>query len=800
MLRVSRSILGLVLLLIIGAAPRPALAQLVPDGGSAVIDGVTITSTNIYVGIDLSFTSLLVTNNAKVTNVGLCFIGQASSSRSNRVVLTGTGTSWSGSATTAVGSSGSFNHLEIREGAYLTNHSAIIGIEGGTNTATVSGTNSVWNMQWSASTYQGTMVVGHSSAGNTLIVSNGGKVADGFAYIGQNTTAGNNTVLVTDPGSLWSHTNGVTSYVGYNGSGNTLIISNGAVVTGGNYNYALGFQGRTNRLVVTGANSRLQAGSITLNTAYNELWIRNGGQVVNAVFSYVGQYGSNNLAWVTDPGSLWTNKLDLYLGWGSRGNQLVVSNGATVAVNSLIVAANGGSQHKLVLTGSGSMLANQNDFHLGQSGSSNQLLIADGATLYDLTAYLGYGGPGSVATVTGPESVWTNYLDLYVGYSSGYNQLVISNGARVFARTSVVGNSSGGTNFALVTGTGSLWSNRTSLVVGNTGNSNRLIIAAGGTVKAPNLTVSFNNGSTNNQVVVDGGNLVLTNNGQGTLTVRYGAIILNSGLVQVNGLTISGGLLGRLRFNGGTLDAKSASIDNGSAFQLGDGTNAATYYQPTTGSHSFTGGLIVSSNALLTGAGTINSAVTVRPGGTIAPGTSNILFQTLNSSLILSNGSSTRFQLNALNGTTTYITGNPTVTLGGTLQLTNVQGTLAAGMAFQIFQGGSVQGAFTAISPASPGAGLKWHTNGLAIDGTLRVVNLIPPTPVIQNAMSLPGALWLHATAGTPYDPCWLLTSTNLSDWVIIATNSFDATGSLSVTNPSSPTEPVRFYRLQLVP
>lgn len=797
MLRVSRFILGLVLLLIMGAASRPALAQLVPDGGSAVVDGITTNGGIVWVGNDLSFTSLLVTNNATVTNAIEFIIGHHASSRSNSVVLTGADTAWLSDSATIVGNSGGFNRLEIRDGAYLTNRSATIGLGSGsaTNIAIVSGTNSVWDMQWRTDfsyATTGAMIVGDTSSGNTLIISNGGTVADGYTFIGKSSP--NNTAIITGPGSLWSHT--YIWYVGYYGSGNTLLVSNGAAVTGGTC--LVSYQGRNNRVVVTGENSRLQVTAIGLTTSSNELWVCDGAKVITVTGSYLGQYGSNNLAWITDPGSLWTNSFDLNLGSGARNNQLVVSNGATMALNSLAVGDAGGSGQKVTLTGTGSSLTNRSNLYLGANGSSNQLFIVDGAHCYDNTAYLGYTASTNhhnLATVAGAGSIWTNRNSLYIGYNAGYNQLVISNGARVFAGTSVVGNSSGGTNSVVVSGPGSLWSNRTSLVVGNTGNSNRLIIADGGTVKAPNLTVSFNSGSTNNLVVVDGGNLMLT----GTFTVQSGAAILNSGLMQVNALTISG-TRGSFGFNGGTLDAKSVSCTTTSPFQLGDGTNFATYYQPTTGSHSFTGGLIVSSNALLTGAGTINSAVTVRPGGIIAPGTSNILYQTFNSSLILTNGSFTRFQLNAQNGTATYITGNPTVSLGGTLQLTNVQGTLAAGMAFPLFQGGSVQGAFTAISPASPGAGLKWHTNGLAIDGTLRVVNLIPPAPVIQNAMSLPGALWLQATAGTPYDPCRLLTSTNLSDWVIVATNSFDATGNLSVTNPISSAEPARFYRLQLVP
>jgi fibronectin-binding autotransporter adhesin len=787
MLRTPRLPLGLLALILVCTGLRPAQAELVPDGGSAVIEGVTTNGGIVYVGNDRSFTSLLVTN-ASVTNVIEFWIGHHAASRSNSVVLTGAATTWLSPSATIVGNSGAFNRLEIRDGAYLTNREARIGLIGGTNIAIVSGTNSLWDMQWRVSTSHGRMTVGMFGGGNTLLITNGGKVADGFAYIGWDSGANGNQVIVTDPGSLWSHTN-TTWYVGYDGGGNSLIITNGGTVTGGRCD--VGFQGRSNRVVVTGTNSRLACSAINLISDNNELGIRAGARLTNGLTC--GQYGNSNLVCVTDPGSLWSNAGDLNVGWDGRGNQLIISNGAVVTANITYVAANSGSQQRIILTGPGSLLTNSVSFLLGYIGSSNQLLIADGAQLSDNNGSLGFTtSQRHVVTVTDPNSVWTNRTSLII--RGGHSQLVISNGGCVFAGNSDFG---GGSNSVIVTGTGSLWSNRTDLQF--QGSSNQLIVTAGGTVKSPILTMSFGSGSINNLLLVAGGNVVLTNSGQGVLTVR-GLAILNSGLVQVNRLQVNLSGLEQFLFNGGTLVAQEAAINKSGAFQIGDGTNAATYYQPTTGTHSFTSGLIVSSNALLAGAGTIPSAVTVQPGGTIAPGTSNLLFQTLTASLVLSNGSIARFQLNAQDGTTTHIKGNPAVTLGGTLQLTNVQGTLAAGMAFQLFQSTNVQGTFSTIEPASPGPGLRWHTNGLAIDGTLRVVSLIPPPPLIQSALVVPSGLWLQATAGTPYDPVYLLTSTNLNDWETIATNSFDPFGNLSLTNPIISTEATRFFRLQLAP
>ena len=105
--------------------------------------------------------------------------------------------------------------------------------------------------------------------------------------------------------------------------------------------------------------------------------------------------------------------------------------------------------------------------------------------------------------------------------------------------------------------------------------------------------------------------------------------------------------------------------------------------------------------------------------------------------------------------------------------------------------------AFRAISPPSPGPGLKWNTNQLRVDGTLRVCNLHAPPPAITGAERTATNFIIYANGGVSYDPCYVLTSTNLTDWEYRATNTFDADGNISITNAVSPDEPKRFFRLQ---
>src|SRR5262249_17489844 len=88
----------------------------------------------------------------------------------------------------------------------------------------------------------------------------------------------------------------------------------------------------------------------------------------------------------------------------------------------------------------------------------------------------------------------------------------------------------------------------------------------------------------------------------------YGGEITTDNLI----LTNSGG---KFSFHGGKLHTKNSTFFNGGAFFVGDGTNAAPLGF-VGGTHGFPDGLIISSNATLTGCGTIIGPITNH--GTIA--------------------------------------------------------------------------------------------------------------------------------------------------------------------------------------
>jgi len=190
----------------------------------------------LYVGYFGSGNSLTVDTGGSVSNTnGIIGLGSTSNTalgNDNSVTVTGTGSVWTNSESLNVGSRGSGNSLSIHEGASVSNTIGTIGFGndtnsalGNNNTVTVSGTDSTWiNSQ--------ALRVGYSGSGNSLIIEEGATVSNVGAVIGRGGTnpalGNNNSVTVAGAGSTWISTSNVT--VGEWGSGNTLTIQDTALV------------------------------------------------------------------------------------------------------------------------------------------------------------------------------------------------------------------------------------------------------------------------------------------------------------------------------------------------------------------------------------------------------------------------------------------------------------------------------------------------------------------------------------------------------------------------------------------
>jgi hypothetical protein len=186
-----------------------------------------------------------------------------------------------------------------------------------------------------------------------------------------------------------------------------------------------------------------------------------------------------------------------------------------------------------------------------------------------------------------------------------------------------------------------------------------------------------------------------------------------------------------------------------------------------------------------------NSAPDVNPIGTL----------TFSNNLTLNAGSTIVMDLSK--GPTTNDVAKVTglLTYGGTLML-NIGDTLDATDSFKLFNAGSYTGAFTNISPATPGPNLIWNTNTLAADGTLRIISIAPPpAPVFASVSFLGGNMVFAGSNGSPGTNYYVLATTNLSlpfsNWTRVATDAFDINGNFQFTNDASAL-PQQYYLLQL--
>lgn len=263
---------------------------------------------------------------------------------------------------------------------------------------------------------------------------------------------------------------------------------------------------------------------------FNSLRIDNGASVANA-FCYIGQYPvSNNRVEVSGPGSVWTNTFDLYLGYYGIGSQLLITNGAAVFDRSVFI---------------------------GQwSGANN-----------------------NVAMVTGTNSLWSSLGNLNVGNTGSGNQLVVSNGAVVANSTGYLGYNSGSdNNTAVVNGAGSTWTSLRDLRVGNSGSGNRLLLQSGGSATtAGSAYIGYGGGSSNNLLRVTRSTLTVADNldvRRGTLRLDIGSTVTTANLLATNASLDGGGFV---TFHGGTLSVSNSTVDNGAALVVGNGSTLAIF-------------------------------------------------------------------------------------------------------------------------------------------------------------------------------------------------------------------------------
>jgi autotransporter-associated beta strand protein/T5SS/PEP-CTERM-associated repeat protein len=484
--------------------------------------------------------------------------------------------------------------LDLSSGAVVSSPNAAIGLgsDDSGNTLSVASTLSV----------AGTLNVGYDGTGNALDIQSGGSVTGGAIWIGGVATSASNSVTIASGGTL-GPVNQIV--VGYAGS------SNGLTATGGTISSAQTILGNdatadSNYAQLTGGASWTNNGSLT-----------------------VGLNGSGNNLYVGQP-----------FGPGP-GSSLTVTGSA----NDVVIGANAGSNNNVLLIAESGTFSSQGTLVIGQSGTGNAFIVAEGATVTSNNVRLGLnaGSVGNVAGADGAGTTWDITGKLRVGSGGDDNTFTVANGAAVTVASDIfVGGTSVGSNVSgnsiLVTGSGSqltITSTAADLVISyGTGTNNTVSVADGGALNVssiklgPGGTLRSGTGGAAGSIaaaaVIDsplgGGTVAFNHNEAGYLFTN----VMTGSLAVVQegpGKTILSGTssyTGNTSILSGTLALQAATNNIASSGTISVGSGAAFDVS------GVTSGFVLASGQTLTGAGTITGATEIATGATLAPGTDGI--------------------------------------------------------------------------------------------------------------------------------------------------------------------------------
>jgi autotransporter-associated beta strand protein len=297
--------------------------------------------------------------------------------------------------------------------------------------------------------------------------------------------------------------------------------------------------------------------------------------------------------------------------------------------------------------------------------------------------------------------------------------------------------------------------------------------------------------ATNNQTLIIGGTNALTFTGAITLQGNdFGTSVYTNRIFQINNtaLTTFAGVISDAGMGFGLIKTGTGILALNNTESYGGSTTVSNGTLQVNGQVG-PGAVLVATNAILGGTGTINAPVTVQAGGTLSPGTS-IGTLTINNNLAFAGNLLVEVNKSASPSSDKVDVSGTLVNTGtGIITVTNLGGALAVNDSFALFNKAVSGGNSLSIT----GGGAVW-TNRLAVNGTIAVVTPISSTPTNIN-YSVSGST---LTLSWPLDH---LTWTLQSNAVGVASSAawFPVPGSQTTTQVVIPINPALssvFYRL----
>ena len=292
---------------------------------------------------------------------------------------------------------------------------------------------------------------------------------------------------------------------------------------------------------------------------------------------------------------------------------------------------------------SGSLLVGDDHF--------NRLLVEDGGQFACTSAVVGWGMSNEIV-VTGTGSSWSNSGDLVISSGSygDYCGFTVSSGAFARSQSAILAQGRGSSSYAIVTSPGSVWSNAGSLWIGQTGRYNRLTVENGARLFSGSASIGVATASVGNVVAVMGA---------GSSWSNVGALVVGQGSSS-NSLVISGG----------------ARVDAGSVLvgSLGTALNCSIELQ--TGTLAAAAGLVMNTNSLLFGVGTVTvSSASFDNYGIVSPGLSPGRLR-VNAAFVQRTGSTLNLDIAGTNTGSGYdqLSVSGSFTYGGTFAVVRARG------------------------------------------------------------------------------------------------------------------------------
>jgi rhamnogalacturonan endolyase len=628
----------------------------------------------------------------------------------------------------------------------------------------------------------GTLTLGNDNtyAGSSLI-------SGGVLQMGAGAAAGslgggdviNNALL------QFNRADNVTVGSAISGNGIVVKIGGGTTTLAASNSYTGGTTNAAGRLLLAN-NSALGTGPLTFNTTSGSVLLADGVTVTNA-WNIAATITTDVMMDCPSGTATWAGPVSIGSGASFRpgtsagiGTLVYLGNASMGGANfivprgNVVIASNG------VVTAGGTTCAIGRST-LGTYGAS--LTARDNATL-TFNGGLQFGG---AQASPGPMSLT---IQDNATVSSGVNSFNLHNSTASSSTTTV--NLNGGTlavgSFTKVQ-TGA---NQTATINFNGGT---LRASANSAALLPVLAGLTANVVTGGATVHDGNFLVTIN--QPLLHDPSLGASADGGLTKlgIGGLALGG----QNTFNGptkiltGTLLLGSAgALSNSSSIYIASGAELDTQ---GIGTFSIGAGKSISGN------GNVNGDFILGSGATLAPGTNGVGRLAFIWNLTFAPGSTNLFEISKspLTNDTVVVWSGGTLTNGGTLIVSNLAGTLAAGDNFKLFDAANYSGSFSAVILPALASGLAWNTSTLATNGTISVVAITPPSFA---SISANGDELVITGSGPANGKFFVLSSTNvalpIASWTRLATNQFSGAGTFTFTNATTPGVPQTFYRLQL--